>query len=152
MSEMLTEIRQALAELELVSHASTRNYEGRSRPSSDEDIGGKRPPGSDQEFAGKDQLEWEALKASYHWRTVAHYRQRLRNISRDEEALRPVLAEIRETVKAWRQAPIPQGQEPEFGSPQWKRYVAESPLDGGELARKFNVTRQYISQVRRGYR
>lgn len=62
-----------------------------------------------------------------------------------------VLSEAREALELARRAPIPAGQEPEYGSPQWKRFIAESSVDAGELARRFNVTRRYINMIRQQY-
>jgi hypothetical protein len=157
-----SEIRRALAELELVSHAPIGAY-GRQAHDTTDSTGGRRPPGSDAEFRPRkpstpfregdaasekvwseyeeELLAWEAC---YHRRTVDYYRRR--------EPSDALLIDIRRTVEAWRRQRIPPGQAPARADPQWKRYIAESNEDGGELARKFGVTRQYIHQVRKAYR
>lgn len=143
---------ELLARLELVSHAPTVNLSPTKGPSSDEDIGGKRPPGTDREHPdGSNLAEVSAFLDSYHRRTVGYYRRRVAKCETREqrEALR---LELVGTIEAWLRAPLPVGQEPEYGSPQWKRYVAESREDPGVLATRFFVTRRYINKVRQQYR
>ena len=65
---------------------------------------------------------------------------------------RGVVIDAYAALKNARRAPIPSGQEPEYGSPQWKRYIAESREDAGVLAARFSVTRRYINMVRCDYR
>ena len=146
---LFRDIRQALLELELVSHAPTKNYDGKSRPSTDEDMGGKRPPGSDGEHPNRRDIhEWSAWLDSYHRRTVGYFRDLLA----EEGASEALLAEIRETVRSWQVMQIPEGQPPAMGDPLWKRWVAESPLSDIELARLFSCKRQHIHKVRKDYR
>jgi hypothetical protein len=97
-----------------------------------------------------DQYEEElaAWQGSHHRRTVSYYQGQLRR----RGASQALLDDIRRTVGAWRRMSIPVGQPPEYGTPQWKRYIAESREDAGELARMFHVTRRYINQIRQNYR
>lgn len=95
--------------------------------------------------------ELAAWKACYHRRTVRYFRRRLERCVSDGE-LRQIRLELEETIAAWSRTPIPLGQEPEFGSAQWKRYVAESPADAGTLATRFFCTRRYINKVRQAMR
>lgn len=140
-------IRRALAELELVSHAPTKNYDGPSRRSTDESIGGKRPPGSDHEHPDRRDIdEWGAWMDSYHRRTVDHYRARLASCVPEDHPV--ILAEIQQTIRAWRTAPVPLGHEPDYGTPQWKRYIAASTEDAGVLAKRFHCSRRWINMVR----
>ena len=167
MSDLTRRIRQALAELELISHAPTPAYSARTQHGSDEDIGGKRPPGSDREFRPRrpklplidgdpaSEKAWReydedlaAWEASYHRRTVSYYQRQLR-LHGVSSAL---LEDVERTIRSWRVLQIPAGQPPALGDPQWKRYIGESDLSGGELARIFNVSREYIRQVRKQYR
>lgn len=154
----LQTLRQLVAELALISHAPTSNYGNRQPVDSGEDIGGKRPPGSDREMPNRrDMDEMTAFLASYHRRTPEYFRQELDRCS-TVERLEELVVEAREALDAWRRAPIPPGQEPEYGSPQWKRFIAESSEDAGTLASRYwnpttgrQITRQYIHKVRRDY-
>lgn len=166
MSELSAQIRQALAELELVSHAPIQGYNfapsenGRgdrwrksdhkapiphlgqhSQKGGDSSI----PRGSDVEHPDRhDPLELDAWRTSYHRRTIGYFLVQL-----EERGESPViLAEIRETTKAWRVMQVPKGQPPDYGTAQWKRYIFESKEDSGVLATRFNCTRRYINMVR----
>jgi hypothetical protein len=118
---------------------------GHSSHGSDEDIGGKRPGEPTGLRMMEDYQVGYALKSP-------EYFQREIGRARTEKRLRELLSEAQAALEAWQRTPIPAGQDPEYGSPQWKRWIAESSLDGGTLARRFNITRQYVHQIRRGYR
>jgi hypothetical protein len=119
-----------------------------------------RVEGDDRSQKAWDDFEDDlaAWKACYHRRTVSYFRRRLDRYVSDGE-LRQIQTELEETVTAWRRTPIPKGQEPEYGSAQWKRYIAESNEDAGTLASRYwnpatqkPVTRRYINKVRQQYR
>lgn len=148
---LVRRVRTGLARLEVVSHAPVRNYDGKARPSTDESQGGRRPPGSDAEYPGRDLGEWAAFQEAYVRRTPDYFRVEIAGC-RTLAGLADIRREIDEVVEAWKRAPLPAGQEPEYGSPQWKRWVAESPEDAGRLATRFNLTRRRINQIRRDYR
>lgn len=74
------------------------------------------------------------------------------NGARTETGRQAVFDAAVEALEHARRMSIPAGQPPMPGDPLWKRWVAESKLDGGELARLFNVKRQYIHQIRVQYR
>ncbi len=107
--------------------------------------------------------EREAWFASYQRRTVGYFtieftrcHDRLLD-SGDELAcqarLKALAKDCRDTVIAWKRAPMPVGQEPlSRADPNWKRFVAESTLDAGVLANRYDVTRQRIYQIRAAYR
>lgn len=134
------ELEHVVLQIAMVSHVSAASLEPSSK-SSDEDIGGKRPPGG---------VDWQGdREPDYRQKSAAYFVRRLRDHPAQVDLL---LVEARGCLDAWRRTLIPEGQEPEFGSPQWKRWVAESLEDGGSLARRFNVSRQYIWEVRRAYR
>lgn len=147
------ELRQAIAELSLISHASTGAYDGKITADTGEDIGGKRPPGGDVDRPGRsaDMDERAAWLVSYQRKTPDFFRREREKCQTDGRLI-ALRDECRTVIEAWRRQPMPAGQPPEFGSPQWKRWVAESDKDGGELARLFNTTRQYIHQIRKDYR
>jgi len=92
-----------------------------------------------------------AWRACYQRRTAEYFARQLERCE-SEYRLKMLVAEARETLEAWRRQPIPPGQPPEYGSPQWKRWIGESNKDAGELARLFGLTRQRIYQIRKGYR
>lgn len=166
---LVDRLREAVASLSLISHTAAVSYDKIARDTS-ESIGGKRPAGTDAEYRPRrpkgpriegdaqsekawDEFEEElaAWEASYHRKTPTYF-QRKAVKCRSDRQLELLAVEAEETLAAWRRMPIPAGQPPEFGSPQWKRWVAESPLDGGELSRMFSVTRQYIYLIRKQYR
>ena len=142
-------LRQAIIRIELFSQAPAATLE-RSSKSSEEAIGGRCPKGGisvEDDFA-----EGFALRsAEYYWRRLAKcYTHR---------AITELLSEALATLDAWQRTPIPKGKEPEYGSPQWKRYIAESDEDAGVLASRYwnpttqkNVTRRYINMIRKQYR
>jgi hypothetical protein len=138
---LASEIRQALAELELISQVNAMNLAPSGRDAG-EDIGGKRPPGG-VDYQGDRELD-------YPQKSIEHFRRRLRRI-RATWQLELLLEDARSSLAAARRQPAPTG-EPEYGTPQWKRWVAESPLPSVEIARKYNVSRQYICRLRLLYR
>jgi hypothetical protein len=136
------ELLRAIAKIATFSQVPAANV-GQSAKSADDDIGGRRPSGG---IDRKDDFQTDfALKS-------ADYFRRCLARCRTERAITELLIEAKATIEAWMHTPIPPGQEPEYGSPQWKRWIAESSEDAGTLARRFNCTRQYIYQIRRGYR
>lgn len=160
---VLKEIRQALAELELVSHAPVRNYDGRSAPSADDDIGGRRPSGRDGEFpprkpnVGAKAEVWEEYRQefadwllSYQRRTPAYFRAELRRRGPGD----PLLEEIRVVVEAWRKSPPqPVGVEPERESFEWKCKIANDD-SGKEKDRcdRYSISAATLYRYRARYR
>jgi hypothetical protein len=143
-AEVKQELCQILAELELCSHVSAVNLNPSSRDAG-EDIGGKRPPGGidgrEDRHRSEDEDDERVLRSAQHFkRQLAHGRP-ARHVLRDATA----------ALAAWKRQPAPTG-ELEYGSPQWKRWVAESPLSDEEVASRYNVSRRYISKVRAQYR
>jgi hypothetical protein len=82
---------------------------------------------------------------------VDFYRESF-NRAQSQAARARVLQEAREALELARRTPLPAGQEPEYGSPQWKRWIADSDEDVGKLATRWHVTRRYINMVRASYR
>ena len=135
------ELQAIVYRIALKSHVGAASMD-RVAKSTDDAIGGRRPSGG---IVRKDDREPEfALKS-------AEYFAAKSKLCRTDDAISALLSEARKTLDAWERTPIPDGQEPEFGSPQWKRWVAESPLPHIEIARKFNVSRQYVFKIRQGY-
>lgn len=140
------ELLQVLAELDLVSHVPALDYESKRENkgsvSDDRSPGGKRPRGGADR---KDDRERE-----YSLKSADHFRRRLAR-AHSQRTLEVILEEAKAALAAWRRQPAPTG-EPEYGSPQWKRWVAESKLPSSEIARKYGVSGQYIRRIRALYR
>jgi hypothetical protein len=137
-------VRSRLATLETVSHSPTQNWGQRILAAA----GSGAPTGGDGEHPSAP--EWAAFAESYHRRTVSYFRRQIAGC-RTVARLVEIREEIDSAIGCWRRMPLPAGQEPEYGSPQWKRWVAESDLSHGEIARRFMVSRSYIQKVRREY-
>jgi hypothetical protein len=135
------ELRQVLAELELVSQVGAAKT-GSSGRDEGEDIGGRRPPG------GIDRRDDREI--DYPQKSVEHFRRRLRR-AHSLWQLELILKDARKALEACRRQPAPSG-EPEYGTPQWKRWVAESDLGPSDIARKYGVSKRYIVRIRTQYR
>lgn len=142
-ARLARELFQVIAELELVSHVSSPEpRESFSRDAS-ESIGGRRPGLPSFVLAIDDR------EVDYPQKSAEHFRRRARR-AYSEATLGLLLKEASAALVACRRQP-PE-TEPRFGSPQWKRFVAESNLSLGDLARKFGCSRSYIKEVRDKYR
>jgi hypothetical protein len=165
----LAELRQLVAELSLVSHAPAGAY-GRQVPDSSEGKGGKRPSGGDVDRPqrprrGASEKAWEeyeeeraAWLASYQRRTPDYFRREVERCE-SEYRLGVLRDQAAEALEAWKRTPLPAGQEPEYGSAQWKRYIAESLEPAEILAGRFwnpntgrPISVRYINKVRKAYR
>lgn len=140
------DLHQVLAELELVSQVSAVNMDPSSRDAS-ESIGGKRPPGG---IDRRDDLP-DSDERHHPQKTVDHFRRRL-ECARTDRQVEVILTDARAALVAWRRQPAPASGDMAFGSPQWKRWVAESSLSHGEVATKWGCTRSYVQQIRKLYR
>ncbi len=149
--KLLRELRQVLAELELVSHVSAFNYESSGGRDAGESIGGRRPPGGVDRAEDRVRVEPGDEKPRV-LRSVEHFKQRLAGACTNR-AVEGILVDARDALAAWRTpAPFRKGMEPKLGDPGWKRYVAESSETASDLARRFGCKRSYIEKVRRLYR
>lgn len=135
------ELGALIARLELKSEVSAANL-GRSARDSNEDIGGNRPSGGIDYQDDRDSMS--VLKS-------ADYFKRKRARCHTDAQFDRLIREIGLVLQAWQQMPLPAGQPPTPDDPQWKRWVAESDKNAGELARLFNMTRQHIYQIRKAY-
>lgn len=149
------QLRQTIAELDLVSHISAISLDTSGRDTSD-DIGGRRPTGATGD-GRKSRDRSENGGGSFYegphefpLKSADHFRKRASKAF-SEHAMQKVLDDARASLEAWKRRPLPTG-EPEYGSPQWKHWVAQSPLPDGDIARKFNVSRQYVNRIRTQYR
>lgn len=96
--------------------------------------------------------DYASWLASYQRKTPDYFRLEVKKCE-TVERLVELRDECRAVVVAWKRAPLPVGQEPlSVKDPNWKRWVAESDLDGGTIARRFSVSRQYVHQIRKEYR
>lgn len=139
-------LRQVLAELELVSHVPAVNLDPLTRETSGEGIGGKRPPG------GIDRRDDRRDDDDHHHpqKSVDHFRRRLAHARTDEQRAL-ILTDAEAALAAWKRQPAA-STEPAYGSPQWKRWVAESKLSHQQVADKFGISRSYVAKVRKQYR
>ena len=186
------QLRQALAELAMISHAPTPDYDfspseaaSRSRwrtsdrrppvayagPHAAHDGGTRIPRGVDGEHRPRApksgipdeessdkvrnawaayQVELEDWRACYMRRTPEFYQREIDRAQSDWRRKR-IIEEIKADTQSWLRAPMPIDEPLSLADPQWKRWIAASKLNNGDLARKYNVTRQYISLVRRAY-
>lgn len=133
------ELRQILANLEMMSQVDAVNLAPSPR-NADEDVGGKRPPGGIDRKGDRE--------PDYPQKSADHFHRRL-NGARTQPQVDAILTDAEQALNAWRNQAVP--KDPEYGSPQWKKYVAASTLTHGELAKRFNVKRSYIQQIRREY-
>lgn len=137
------ELKQTIAELELISEVSAVSLDPSSRDSG-EDIGGKRPPGG-VDRKGDREREWTMKSAE-------HFRRRAANAV-TSEALRHILVEARAALELARRRPSPQDAgHPMPGDHDFKRWVAESELPSSEVARLTGKSGQYIRKIRALYR
>ncbi len=140
--KLRAELRQVLAELELVSQVPAVNLE--SSRDMGEDIGGKRPPGG-EDHGGDREIGWPL-------KSVTYFRRRMAK-AHTAGALEAILEDARTSLDAAKRQPAPEDKEhPMPGDYNWKRWVSESSLSDVEIARKCSVSRQYINRIRGQYR
>lgn len=154
------DLRQVICELELVSHAGTANYDFAAPPEGSSVPAGKwaqgrvkrqRSTGSRDKGPPGGIGYTDDKEPEFSQKSADHFRRRIAR-AYGEDALVEILSDAEKALVAWRRQPAPtKANEPAYGTPQWKRYVAESSESHGEIARRFNVTRAYIQQVRRLY-
>lgn len=121
--------RQLLAELELVSHGTTQAW----NPS-----GGGHNAERPAFPPGEPKPPHIALRARL-------------NAALTQTQVDRVCTAAREALRAAKYTPPPTGMEPPYGTVQWKRWIAASSETNAELARRFNVSAQYIGQVRKDW-
>jgi hypothetical protein len=131
-----------IARIELKSQLPAAQA-GRGSRDSSGSIGGKRPGGG---INRRDDRVPE-----FRLRSADYFRQRAA-LAVTDESVEALIVEAEATLEAWARAPIPASQPPRPGDPQFKRWVAESPLESVELARLFNLSKRRINQIRAGYR
>ena len=137
----LRELRQVLAELELVSHVSAARPGGSSGRDQSESIGGKRPPGG---IDRKDDRE-----RGHAMKSPEHFRRRIAK-AHSEKAFEAILADARASLEAHRRQPPPSDR-PELSSAFWPRWASESDLPAREVARLSGCSRSYVEKIRKRY-
>lgn len=149
-------LRQAIAELSLVSHGPTMSFDPSPRDTSDEP-GGRRPGRSDGEPRPRDEADFKAWEASYHRKTPAWFRRRRETALQREDVgqLEALRDDARECVEAWRKQPPMIGvvEEIEVGSFLWKCQVADD--DSGTIKNRedrYGISAATIHRYRAQYR
>jgi hypothetical protein len=164
------ELREAIGRLELISHGPTMSFDPTSRDTSEEP-GGRKPGRSDVDRPGRTASndEKQAWFDSYHRKTPTYFNHRrqmvfnalgadapewespdLFEVAQQHAAhgLETLRDECLDVLNAWRKRPLVNGQAPAKADPEWKRYIAESGRDSGDLAREYGVTRRYINRIK----
>lgn len=144
------QLRQVLAELELVSHVDGRDYAslGMAR-STDEPEGGARPPGGDFE-PRKTPEERDDYRASFMQKGASYFRWRIERAAGREEALLAILVEAHDCLQAWKKQPQTDGTpEPQRWTFEWRRRIAWEVHTG---ARSIVGAAQYYSINERSVR
>lgn len=152
---LIREMRTLIAQLEMVSHAPTQQFDTTPR-ATNEPKGGKCPTGGDDPRDRQGKLSPEELNDikqcnTYHAKTVTHYRMKLAR-SYTEPALTLLVEDIEATLTAWRRTPLVAGERPALRDPRWKYWVANCDHTTADLVRWYGITRQYLHQIRRQYR
>lgn len=139
------EARRLIAELELVSHGATRNYESDGRGATET----ADPRGS----TGHRPLRRDELQGHYE---VDDYepaflplRRRLRAATTDDE-LRDIIDIARRELELAKRTAAP--ARPEKGTIAWRRQVANDQRGATEVARLHGISRQYVYELRAKYR
>lgn len=140
MGSLKVELAQVIAALHMVSQVPAASLEPGS-PSS-EAKGGRKPAGG---ISHQDDRDTNAPLKS-----AEHFIKRMAGCRTDSDYTR-VLEDARAALDRWKRTPPQAGTEPEYGTLHWKRWVAASKEPNAELARRFNVSPQYIGQVRKQY-
>lgn len=144
--DLTRKIRQALAELEVMSELPAA-VPGKRSASAEDDVGGRQPPQT-IERPPRDDDERDDWSAWPH-KDAEHFRRRVQRAT-TASALRAILKDLEATLRARRRAPVPSA--PALGDPMWKRWVGQSTEKTADLARRFDVSPQYVNRVRREYR
>lgn len=151
------QLRQVVAQLELVSHVNAVALDSSGGRDTSDDIGGKRPSGGvDRRDERRDGVyevgpgEFEEM--TFTLKSADHFRRRMAS-ARTDHAMRIILDDAERALKAWRFQPKHRpDSEPDRASPLWKHWVGSCGLSDGEIARKYGVTRQYVNRIRNQYR
>ena len=130
------DLRQVLAQLELISHVSAAQPGGQGHDES-EDIGGRRPPGGIDHRDDKPFVKGEPNLMLQ--RSPDHFRRRLAK-AHNEQSRREILHDAQKSLEAWKRQPAP--TDPEWGSFQWRRQIVAEIRAG---KRTIDGARQFYS-------
>lgn len=149
---LLAELRALVQQINLKSQINAAPV-GRSNPSSDDEIGGKRPPGGIHR--GDD---WSLEAVDYWMKSADYFQRRLERIltryheDAHERLIRELITEAEETLKRWSRSPVggkrPDSQE----DPKFEIFVAYSDEHAGTLARWYDCSPDKIRRIRRKWR
>lgn len=148
-NSLLRQIRQGLAELELISHAPTMNVRPEIGKNATEHPGGKRPQGIDRERPVGMMECLDAFEA-YQAKTVDRYRRWLASIIKhgsDPAKLTELRDDLAATLEAWRRPPIKLDMPPTMADPSWKRFVANCGWEVDKLVSYYGCSRQYVKRI-----
>lgn len=139
---LLLDLKQAIAQLELISQAPTQNLDAFSRDSSG-DIGGNKPSGGIDRRGDRE--------PDYKLKSADHFRRRVQK-ARSILGLEEILTDIWATLRAWKCPDPPLGIEPERNTLAWKRMIANSSLSAERLAHKHEIGVRTVYRYRSLYR
>lgn len=150
-SPLILELRELVQRIALKSQVSAAPR-GRATPSTDDEIGGKRPPGG---INGAD--DW-SLEADGYWMKSADYFQRRldrilrRPESQQDKLLTELIVEAAETLKRWQRSPLDVKRPESMADAKFEIFVAYSEEHAGTLARWYGCTPENIRRIRRKFR
>lgn len=168
---VVNNIRQAIQELTLVSHAPSQSFDpappeddapARWRTSSTSGpvphLGHHHGKTGDTTIP-RGGIDWKGDRTpEYRQKSADHFVRRLKRLhddprrTHDVDELQPLLKDAREALEAWRKTPLVAGERPALADPRWKYWAANCDHTTADLVRWYGITRQYLHQVRRGYR
>lgn len=163
---VLAELRQLVAELALVSHASSQSYDV-VRPGDDVPptparwrVSNRRPPaphlGPHRPKTGGSRTPTGAPARGedhpdYRQKSAEYFEQKLLNCWGPTD-IRELLTEAQEALIAWRKTPVVPGMEPERGTFRWKCMVADDRNGTVEqIAKRHSVNRRTLFRYRARY-
>ena len=135
--------RRLIAELELISHAPTKNPDSDGRGGGDK----SKPPPRGHRPAPRDDLGGRGEIDDYE-PAFLPLRRRLHRATTDHELHNIIAIAQRELGLARRSAPP---VNPEKGSIAWRRAIANDHRPAGEVARVYGCSRQHVYTLRDKY-
>ena len=141
--DLLAEIKQVVLRINMCSQVSAMRLE-RATPSTDEDIGGRRPPGGIDRVGDRED--------GYRQKSAQYFAYKLACCDGRQELLEALLVEAREALEAWQKTPMVAGVDPVKGDPLFPRFLLDqlrAGMDPKELVRRHGVARQYVARLRK---
>lgn len=138
----LLELRRVVTRIALKSQVSAAV--GGTTPSTDEDIGGKRPTGG-IDHKGDFQTDFKMKSAVY-------FQHRIERV-KDEAQLANLLTEANDALNAWEKTPDqPTSQDPEPESFLWKCRIADDRRHVDAIVDEYGISRATVYRYRSQYR